>query len=52
MFDSVVIKLGHDACLRHCLDSVVSGERSKATMALLFCVGFSLLSNFVKILWS
>jgi hypothetical protein len=28
MFDSVVIKLGHDACLRHCLDVVVSGEPS------------------------
>jgi hypothetical protein len=36
MFDSVVIKLGHDACLRHCLDAVVSDERSRAIMALLF----------------
>jgi hypothetical protein len=36
MFDSVVIKLGHDACLRDCLDAVVLGERSRAIMALLF----------------
>jgi hypothetical protein len=36
MFDSVVIKLGHDAYLRHCLDAVVSGERSRAIMAVFF----------------
>jgi hypothetical protein len=36
MFDSVVIKLGNDAYLRHYLDAVVSGERSRAIMALLF----------------
>jgi hypothetical protein len=37
MFDTVVIKLGQDTCLRHCLDAVDgSGERSRAFMALLF----------------
>jgi hypothetical protein len=37
LVDSIVIKLGQDACLRHNSDVVDgSGERSRAILALLF----------------
>jgi hypothetical protein len=39
IFDSIVIKLSQDACLRHCIDAVDgSEERSRAMMALLLYI--------------